>query len=256
MGFGEAEAADAARDVTGAAADGQLQSARFATHEKVSPDASPLAPTGDTMSNYLVTFHPLSSTRAGRLACDRFGLPAYIDGSCRREPDLENPFPSITALCRAGKFAPRLEVNDRVLYMTIKMAHAGGQVGWGLIAALHVVETRASHRAAFDWYAGQNLPIPSNCMVLENRAIAANRTTGLPRDPSTPWVRWVGLGGGVEAARGTLRDWERGYWVRFRHNGAASRGSTSHPPRPYSVRVAQTFQGRSRHSVAQDAHRP
>jgi hypothetical protein len=44
--------------------------------------------------------------------------PPFIDASCRREPDLESRYPSITALCREGHFAPHLHEGDVVAYMT------------------------------------------------------------------------------------------------------------------------------------------
>jgi len=46
---------------------------------------------------YVVTYRPLESTATGRRVKTD---PPFADGSCRREPDLESKFPSITALCR------------------------------------------------------------------------------------------------------------------------------------------------------------
>ena len=77
---------------------------------------------------FLATFRPLIHSPGGRDAARRYGLPPFIDGSCRREPDLESPFPSITATCRAGKFAPRLVVGDRVAYLTVKGQELGASV--------------------------------------------------------------------------------------------------------------------------------
>ena len=65
------------------------------------------------MSDYLVTYRPLIETDAGAQAVERYGLPPYIDASCRREPDLAHAMPAITALCRGAMLAPRLRVNDR-----------------------------------------------------------------------------------------------------------------------------------------------
>jgi hypothetical protein len=69
---------------------------------------------------YLATFRPLVQRSAGRRAVQRYGLPPFIDGSCRREPDFESRYPSISATCRAGHFAPRLTVGDRIAYLTVK----------------------------------------------------------------------------------------------------------------------------------------
>ena len=52
---------------------------------------------------YLNSYAPLVSTAAGRKAWELHELPPFIDGSIRREPDLEHEFPSISCLCRAGK---------------------------------------------------------------------------------------------------------------------------------------------------------
>ena len=45
---------------------------------------------------YLVSYRPLSYNAYGRAAVYKYDLPPFIDGSCRREPDFESPFPSIT----------------------------------------------------------------------------------------------------------------------------------------------------------------
>jgi hypothetical protein len=84
---------------------------------------------------FLATFHPLIRTSRGRKAVQEYRLPPFIDGSCRREPDFESPFPSITAICRAGNFAPRLRVDDQVVYLTVKAACAPAARG---VSALSV----------------------------------------------------------------------------------------------------------------------
>lgn len=82
------------------------------------------------------------------------------------EPDFESRFPSITALCRAGNFAPRLQVGDQVAYLTVKSKDAGDQApGWRLIAVLRVSRRFSDHDEAAGWYVGQGCPIPSNCLV-------------------------------------------------------------------------------------------
>jgi hypothetical protein len=98
---------------------------------------------------FVNTFTPLCRTVAGQEAIKRFGLPPFIDGSIRREPDLEHPQPSISCLCRAGKFAPRLKVDDHVLYLTQKGCYGNVRERyWRLVAVLRVKQIFKSHEAA------------------------------------------------------------------------------------------------------------
>ncbi|HUR83665.1 MAG TPA: hypothetical protein VM733_23120 [Thermoanaerobaculia bacterium] len=127
---------------------------------------------------YLVTYRPLCGTPFGLHAIARYGLPPFIDSSCRREPDFQSKFPTITALCRAGKFAPRLEVDDRVAYIT-----AGS---WYLVAILRVTERLNSHEEAAEWFRFRGLPLPSNIMVDGNPHQPLERTAGLP--PGVPSI--------------------------------------------------------------------
>ena len=139
--------------------------------------------------NFLVSFHPLCSTPHGRAAIDKFGLPAFSDGSCRREPDFESRYPSISALCRAGKFAPRLRKGDRVIYMTVKGEYRGRR-GWALVAALEVICVRPSHAAAAAWYSARKLRLPYNCMVKGNPSLPVEKTTGLPASGAGMQQAW------------------------------------------------------------------
>jgi len=66
----------------------------------------------------LVTYIPLCYSMYGMKAIEEYGLKPFIDASCRREPDFESNFPSITALCRKNKLAPQLKVGDIVVYLT------------------------------------------------------------------------------------------------------------------------------------------
>jgi len=130
---------------------------------------------------FLATFQPLIRTLAGRTAAQRYNLPPFIDGSCRREPDFESPFPSITATCRPGKFAPRLQVGDRVAFLTVKGKYAGDQApGWRLVAVLRVSHRFSDHNEAAGWYARQGCPVPSNCLVNDNPAKPFELTNGNP----------------------------------------------------------------------------
>jgi len=140
---------------------------------------------------YVVTYRPLCSTAAGRAVKSD---PPYADGSCRREPDLESPFPSITALCRGRNFAPRLKEDDRVAYVTC--ARNGI---WRLTALLRVKRYFGTHEQAAAWYRSEGLPLPSNCMVAGNRPLPLNRTIG----PS---------------GCNELKEWDRHYQQRAREH--------------------------------------
>lgn len=161
--------------------------------------------------NYLVSFHPLCSTRHGRQAVAKFRIPRFIDGSCRREPDLQLALPSISALCRAGKFAPRLRRGDRVFYMTVKGTY-GGNEGRALVAALEVLHVFPSHKSAARWYRKELGTLPSNCMVRGNAPIPVSHTTGLPKNTDESWKLWSKSQTGPP----TLAGWDRGYQERAR----------------------------------------
>jgi hypothetical protein len=123
------------------------------------------------MTWFYNSFRPLVKTAAGRTAVHRFRLPPFIDGSCRREPDLQSEFPSISALCRAGMFAPRLHVGDTVIYVTVK-----GRWQRRLVAVLQVRERFDAHDDAAEWYRQLGLLVPSNCMVRGNNPIPYEQT--------------------------------------------------------------------------------
>src|SRR5271157_5978822 len=112
---------------------------------------------------FLATYRPLVKSRAGREAIRQHALLPFIDGSCRREPDFESRFPSIAAICRAGTFAPRLLVGDRIAYLTVKGKYLDArEFGWHLVAVLRVIHRFESHKDAAAWYGRQNQPLPSN----------------------------------------------------------------------------------------------
>lgn len=86
---------------------------------------------------FLATYRPLVRALAGRQAIQEYSLPPFIDGSCRREPNFESPFPSITATCRGGNFAPRLRERDRIAYLTVRGRYlVDTESGWRLVAVL------------------------------------------------------------------------------------------------------------------------
>lgn len=166
------------------------------------------------MTNYLASYHPLCSTKHGRNASKKFDLPPYIDGSCRREPNLESDFPSITGLCRAGRFAPKLVLGDRVIYISVKGVYQG-VTGWAMVSALEVIHTLPSHTAAAKWYMenSASTDLPSNCVIPQNPCLPAHLTTGLPNRP----VRWSGRWGPGREAEWvvpSLEMWDTQYQER------------------------------------------
>ena len=118
---------------------------------------------------YLVTYVPLVASKYGREAARRYEIPPFVDGSIRREPDLEHVQPGISCLCRAGKFAPRLGVGDVVGYLTKKRRYRSDRAPHRyLTALLRVLHTCESHSEASRWYGARGLSLPSNCWVRGN----------------------------------------------------------------------------------------
>lgn len=131
------------------------------------------------MTAFIVTYRPLAVSTRGRSAASRFSLPPFVDGSCRREPDLASPFPSISALCRLAKFAPRLSKNDEILYLTVKSSFGQPtETHYRVVAHLRVKQDFPSHAAAATWYATNGVTIPSNCMVPGNPPVPYEQTNG------------------------------------------------------------------------------
>ncbi len=108
------------------------------------------------MSIYIAKYRPLGSTPEGQRAASRFNLPPYVDGSCRREPDFECEFPSISALCRGELFAPHLREGDEVVYITTKDFYGKDFRHWRIVARLKVLKRLKSHPDAAAWYHGKN----------------------------------------------------------------------------------------------------
>jgi hypothetical protein len=129
----------------------------------------------------LVSYRPLCLTSTGRKAMDKFKFPPFIDGSCRLEPDFENGYPSISALCRKGKFAPTLQEGDFAIYLTVKSRYEQKKNHWKLTAILKIMKRFENHQMAADWYLDHKLAIPSNCMVISNECKELDQTAGLPR---------------------------------------------------------------------------
>ena len=130
---------------------------------------------------FLATYRPLVRSASGRHAIQEHALPPFIDGSCRREPDFESPFPSITATCRGRNFAPRVQVGDRVMYLTVRGRYPGDmENGWRSVAILRVVHRFDSHDEAAVWYREQRQPLPSNCFAEGNPPKPLELTNGDP----------------------------------------------------------------------------
>lgn len=162
--------------------------------------------------NFLCSFRPLMATARGRAARRDADLPPFIDGSCRREPDLQATVPSITCLCRSTLFAPRLWPADRVVYITNRGTY-DGDIGWRLVAVLIVERRFDSHAQAADWYRAQRLSLPSNCMVADNPPQPFGLTNQRP--PAEVAVR---LSEEVDPVR-AVRLWDAVYARRARNCG-------------------------------------
>jgi len=149
-------------------------------------DMMKLRPAGTFPKFYLNTYTPLAHSMAGREASLRFGLLPFIDGSIRREPDLQHKWPAISCLCRADKFAPRLRLGDFVVYMTCTGNwHKPGKElpprHRRLTAVLRAEALCDSHDEAAKWYRSRELPLPSNCVVPGNDAQALERSHRMTR---------------------------------------------------------------------------
>ena len=125
---------------------------------------------------YLVTFAPLAKTQAGRQAIARFGLPPFIDGSIRREPDFQHPLPAMTCLCRADKFVPRLRTGDLVVHMTQRSAFGLGRIQQRLVSVLRVIAECGSHDEAAAYYRDHGMKLPGNLLVDGNGPEPFNRS--------------------------------------------------------------------------------
>lgn len=150
---------------------------------------------------FLVTYTPLVKNRRGIEAAAVYGYPPFVDGSCRREPDLQHPHPSISALCRFRAFAPRLRSGDAVVYLTKKGRYFDERSRhWRLTAVLEVSQRFESHRAAAAWYANQGHTLPGNCWVSENPPLPLTHTI----QPSE---------------HASLEEWDRLYKIRAHRCG-------------------------------------
>ncbi len=165
------------------------------------------------MPKYLVTYRPICMKPAGKTAIQAYGIPKYLDASCRREPDFENPFPSITALCRGRNFAPRLNVGDGIAYITKSGFYEGlDERHHRLTAMLEVIHRFESHEDAEKWYREQNTVLPSNCMVDGNGPLPMDKTGGISSAELKRRVRGM-------SDEEAVRIWDLAYKARVRANG-------------------------------------
>jgi hypothetical protein len=123
------------------------------------------------MAVYFSSFTPLCSTKAGKNAIQLHKLKPFIDGSCRREPDFENQFPSITGLCRPT-FSRKLSVGDIVIYGT----NIFGIKKRKIVAILIVTAIKIDHIEAAEWYRINKLPIPNNVFDSETKPFPMEKT--------------------------------------------------------------------------------
>lgn len=127
----------------------------------------------------LNSFRPLCMNNLGHKAISTFGFPPFIDASCRREPDFQNPCPSISSLCRQGVFAPHLQLGDIVLYITVKGKYTvRKEAHHRLVAVLQVENIFSNHAQGQIEYLSQGYETPSNCIVPGNYPYNFDQTAG------------------------------------------------------------------------------
>ena len=123
---------------------------------------------------------------------------------------MQSTCPSISAICRLGKFAPRLKVNDEVLYLTVKKSFGQKtESHYKVVAHLRVHVSFTSHAEAAAWYTASGVAIPSNCMVPGNPPIPYEQTNGRP---GKEWQSYS------DAEK--LRRWDATYRFRARQVGS------------------------------------
>ena len=108
------------------------------------------------MKIFLNSYRPLILYVEGRQAITTYNLPPFLDYSCRKEPDFMSAYSSISALCRVGKFAPRLHESDITVYITCKGSYLGMKPRhWRLTAILEVFKRFETHAEAAAWYSSK-----------------------------------------------------------------------------------------------------
>lgn len=122
---------------------------------------------------YLLSYIPLANSQAGREVAAKFGIPPYVDASCRREPDFESVSPFVSGLCRPS-FISTLNVGDLLVYIT-KMS-AVHREGRRLVAVLELLKAFGSHADAAIWYKANSDRLPHSCIVPGNDPLPITMT--------------------------------------------------------------------------------
>lgn len=135
------------------------------------------------MAVYLNTFIPICFNGIGRNNAIAHGLPLFIDGSCRREPDFQNPFPAITQLCRPGKLVTRLSEGDLVIYLSKVGNYRNHPAHWNFIGILKVLTLPINHSTAASYYLINKIPISQNIICNHTTPFPLNLTHGLSGFP-------------------------------------------------------------------------
>jgi hypothetical protein len=161
----------------------------------------------------LNSFRPLCSNQLGIIAINNYHFPPFIDGSCRREPDFQNTFPSITSLCRKSRFAPHLKKDDIIVYMTVRGKFPPFKKGHHLVAILQVNKVFKNHKDGFKWYSKKKLPIPSNCLVQNNLPYMFDQTIGNLNSKKLE-KRYLLFSPQKQLiyGRARLKNWDNNYW--------------------------------------------
>jgi hypothetical protein len=167
----------------------------------------------------LNSFHPLCGNDLGQQAIRIYNLPPFIDASCRREPDLQNDYPSISALCRKKQFAPTLKPNDIIVYLTVKGDYTPyDKKHHRLVAILQVEKVFTTHSEGQIGYSQLKVQTPSNCMVKGNDPLDFDKTAG-NFDQKTEMNKFLNRSIEVQKRIGQRRIqlWEKEYLERSQH---------------------------------------
>lgn len=161
------------------------------------------------------TFRPLCFTKFGREEIRKYNLPPFVDGSCRREPDFESEFPSITSICRVEKFARRLFIGDEIIYLTVQKKYKPDfPPHYKLISILEVIERFENHYSAASWYHSRNLQIPNNCLLCDNPPKPISKTFGsIPEKIIRRFEKYPEPQKN-KALEKYLNEWDKEYWDR------------------------------------------
>lgn len=135
------------------------------------------------MAVFLNSFIPLAYNRFGRSAATANNLPLFIDGSCRREPDFQNPLPAITQLCRPKKLVTRLNIGDLVIYITKLGNYGNPPAHWNFIGVLEVIDFAQNHNHAEAYYLNNQIKVSQNIICNQTIPFPLNMTHGLSGFP-------------------------------------------------------------------------